>query len=130
MDLIEDILKTSKNIAVVGISDKPDRESYRVASYLKRVGYRIIPVNPSIEEVLGEMCYPTLHSIPETVDIVDIFRRLDQVRYVVEEAIEISARYIWMQDGLTDHIAAEMAFVAGIPIIMDNCIMREHRYRS
>ena len=130
MDLIDDILGTSKNIAVVGISDKPNRESYRVASYLKRVGYRIIPVNPSIEEVLGEVCYPTLRSITETVDIVDIFRRLDQIRYVVEEAIEISARYIWMQDGLIDHVAAEMASIASIPTIMDNCIMRENRYIS
>jgi len=129
VDLIDEILTMSKTIAVVGLSDNPNRDSHRVASYLKRVGYRIIPVNPTIDEVLGERCYPDLSSVPESVDMVDIFRRSDKVAPVVDEAIRKSAKYVWMQDGVADESAAERARAAGISVVMDNCTMREHRRR-
>ena len=129
MDLIDEILTTSRTIAVVGLSDNPSRDSHRVASYLKRAGYRIIPVNPTIDEVLGERCYPDLSSVPESVDMVDIFRRSDKVAPVVDEAIRKSAKYVWMQDGVVDESAAERARAAGIAVVMDNCTMREHRRR-
>ena len=129
MDLIDEILTMSKTIAVVGLSDNPNRDSHRVASYLKRVGYRIIPVNPTIDEVLGERCYPDLISVPDSVDMVDIFRRSDKVAPVVDEAIRKSAKYVWMQDGVADESAAERARAAGIAVVMDNCTMREHRRR-
>ena len=129
VDLIDEILTTSRTIAVVGLSDNPSRDSHRVASYLKRAGYRIIPVNPTIDEVLGERCYPDLSSVPESVDMVDIFRRSDKVAPVVDEAIRKSAKYVWMQDGVVDESAAERARAAGIAVVMDNCTMREHRRR-
>ena len=129
MDLIDEILTTSRTIAVVGLSDNPSRDSHRVSSYLKRAGYRIIPVNPTIDEVLGERCYPDLSSVPESVDMVDIFRRSDKVAPVVDEAIRKSAKYVWMQDGVVDESAAERARAAGIAVVMDNCTMREHRRR-
>ena len=129
MDLIDEILTTSRTIAVVGLSDNSSRDSHRVASYLKRAGYRIIPVNPTIDEVLGERCYPDLSSVPESVDMVDIFRRSDKVAPVVDEAIRKSAKYVWMQDGVVDESAAERARAAGIAVVMDNCTMREHRRR-
>ena len=129
VDLIDEILTMSKTIAVVGLSDNPNRDSHRVASYLKRVGYRIIPVNPTIDEVLGERCYPDLNSVPESVDMVDIFRRSDKVAPVVDEAIRKSVKYVWMQDGVADESAAERARAAGIAVVMDNCTMREHRRR-
>ena len=129
MELIDEILTTSRTIAVVGLSDNPSRDSHRVASYLKRAGYRIIPVNPTIDEVLGERCYPDLSSVPESVDMVDIFRRSDKVAPVVDEAIRKSAKYVWMQDGVVDESAAERARAAGIAVVMDNCTMREHRRR-
>ena len=129
VDLIDEILTMSRTIAVVGLSDNPNRDSHRVASYLKRVGYRIIPVNPTIDEVLGERCYPDLNSVPESVDMVDIFRRSDKVAPVVDEAIRKSVKYVWMQDGIADESAAERARAAGIAVVMDNCTMREHRRR-
>ena len=129
MDTIDEILTMSRTIAVVGLSDNPTRDSYRVASYLKRVGYRIIPVNPGVVEVLGERCYPDLTSVPEPVDMVDIFRRSDKVGPVVDEAIGRSVKCVWMQDGVVDESAAERARAAGITVVMDNCTMREHRRR-
>ena len=129
MDLIDEILTTSRTVAVVGLSDNPSRDSHRVASYLKRAGYRIIPVNPTLDEVLGERCYPDLSSVSESVDLVDIFRRSDKVAPVVDEAIRKSAKYVWMQDGVVDESAAERARAAGIAVVMDNCTMREHRRR-
>ena len=129
MDLIDEILTMSKTIAVVGLSDNPNRDSHRVSSYLKRVGYRIIPVNPAMDEVLGERCYPDLSSVPESVDMVDIFRRSDKVSPVVDEAILKRVKFIWMQDGVVDESAAERARAAGIAVVMDNCPMREHRRR-
>ncbi|HEU0021525.1 MAG TPA: CoA-binding protein [Dehalococcoidia bacterium] len=120
MDLVEEQLRNSKTIAVVGLSDNPERTSYRVARYLQDQGYRIIPVNPMISEVLGERSYPDLKSVPEPIDMVDIFRRSELVPPVVDEAIEVGARYIWMQDGVTHPEAAARAEAAGIPVVMDD----------
>lgn len=119
-DLVERQLKESKTIAVVGLSPNPERDSYRVALYLKEAGYRIIPVNPVIKEVLGEKSYPDLKSVPVPIDMVDVFRRSDLVGPVVEEAIKVGAKFIWMQDGVVNEEAAERARAVGIPVIMDN----------
>jgi len=122
-----EILNSSKTIAVVGLSPKPDRPSYRVASYLKEQGYRIIPVNTYASEILGETCYPDLRSIPEQVDVVDIFRRSERVPAVVEEAIEIGAKAVWMQEGVINEEAAAQAMEAGLLVVMDKCMLKEHR---
>jgi predicted CoA-binding protein len=120
MDLVEEQLRNSKTIAVVGLSDNPQRDSHRVAKYLQSQGYRIIPVNPMIQETLGEKSYPDLKSVPEPIDMVDIFRRSELVAPVVDEAIAVGARYIWMQDGVINQEAAAKAEAAGIPVIMDD----------
>ena len=120
MDLVEEQLRNSKTIAVVGLSDNPERASYGVAKYLQAQGYRIIPVNPMIEEVLGEKSYPDLMAVPDHIDMVDIFRRSELVAPVVEEAITIGAKYIWMQDGVIDQESADKAAEAGIPVVMDD----------
>ncbi len=119
-DIVERQLKESNTIAVVGLSPNTERDSNRVARYLKSVGYHIIPVNPMVDEVLGEKSYPDLKSIPDPIDMVDIFRRSDLVAPVVDEAIEVGAKFIWMQDGVVDEGSAEKARAAGIPVIMDN----------
>ena len=129
VDLVDEQLRNSKTIAVVGLSNNPDRDSHRVASYLQSQGYRIIPVNPVIEEALGEKSYPDLKSVPESIDMVDVFRRSDQVMPVVDEAIEVGARYIWMQDGVINEEAKAKAEAAGIPVIMNDCALRQHRRR-
>ena len=120
MDLVEEQLRNSRTIAVVGLSDNPERSSHRVAKYLQDQGYRIIPVNPMLEEVLGERCYPELKSVPEPIDMVDIFRRSELVAPVVDQAIEVKAKYIWMQDGVINQEAAAQAEAAGIPVVMDD----------
>ena len=120
MDLVEEQLRNSQTIAVVGLSDNPDRFSYRVAKYLQDQGYRIIPVNPMLEEVLGEKSYPDLSAVPEQIDMVDIFRRSELVASVVDQAIEVKAKYIWMQDGVVDQKSADKAVQAGIPVVMDD----------
>jgi predicted CoA-binding protein len=120
MELIEEQLRNSKTIAVVGLSDNPQRASHRVAKYLQSQGYRIIPVNPMIEETLGEKSYPDLKSVPEHIDMVDIFRRSELVPPVVDEAIDVGVKYIWMQDGVINQEAAAKAEAAGIPVIMDD----------
>lgn len=125
-DLITVILKSSKTIAVVGLSSKRHRPSYGVSEYMKSSGYRIIPVNPNETEVLGEKAYPRLEDVPVPVEIVDIFRRSDQVRPAVESAIQIGARTVWMQEGVIDEEAAELARKAGLRVVMDRCIMKEH----
>jgi uncharacterized protein len=123
---IRQLLETSKTIAVVGLSDKPDRESYRVAEYLQGQGYRIIPVNPTVDEVLGEKSYPSVSAIPEPVDIVDVFRRPDAVGPVVEDAIAAGAKAVWMQLGIVNEEAAEAAEAAGLQVVMDRCTKIEH----
>ena len=120
MDLVEEQLLNSKTIAVVGLSDNPDRPSYGVTRYMQEQGYRIIPVNPMIEEVLGEKSYPDLKSVPVPIDMVDIFRRSELVAPVVDEAIEVGAKYIWMQDGVINEEAAAKAEAAGIPVLMND----------
>ena len=120
MDLVEEQLRNSKTIAVVGLSDNPERPSFGVSRYMQSQGYRIIPVNPMIEEALGEKSYPDLKSIPESIDMVDIFRRSELVGPVVDEAIEVGAKYIWMQDGVINEEAAAKAEAAGIPVIMND----------
>ena len=121
-----EILNSSKTIAVVGLSPKPDRPSYRVASYLKEQGYRIIPANTYASEILGETCYPDLRSIPEQVDVVDIFRRSEGVPAIVEEAIEKEAKAVWMQEGVINEEAAARAREAGLLVVMDRCMLKEH----
>ena len=128
-DLIDRILGESKTVAVVGLSPDPARDSHRVARYMQEAGYRIIPVNPMVNEVLGQKSYPDLKSVPEHIDVVDIFRRSEHVLPIVEEAIGSGSGYIWMQDGVINEEAAEKARHAGIPVVMDNCMMREHRRR-
>ena len=120
MDLIDELLSDSSTIAVVGLSPKPDRPSHYVAKYLQEQGYRVIPVNPLIDEVLGEKSYPDLKSVPEPIDMVDIFRRSELVGPVVDDAIEVGARYVWMQDGIQDEDAAARARAAGISVVMNN----------
>jgi uncharacterized protein len=127
MNRISELLHTSRTIAVVGLSGKRYRPSYGVAEYLKRVGYRIIPVNPQETEVLGERAYPDLDSIPEPVDIVDIFRRSEFVPEIVEAAIRIGAKVIWMQEDVSHEAAAARAEEAGLAVVMDRCILKDHR---
>ena len=127
MNRISELLHSSRTIAVVGLSGKRYRPSYGVAEYLKRVGYRIIPVNPQETEVLGERAYPDLDSIPEPVDIVDIFRRSEFVPEIVEAAIRIGAKVIWMQEDVHHEVAAARAEEAGLAVVMDRCILKDHR---
>ncbi len=126
-DDVQRILKQTKIIAVVGLSDKPDRDSYQIASYLQQQGYRIIPVNPRINEVLGEKAYPSLRDVPDPVDVVDIFRRSEDVSPIVEDAIAIGAKVVWMQAGIVNEEAAARAEAAGLAVIMDACMRSAHR---
>jgi predicted CoA-binding protein len=123
----EKILNSSRTIAVVGLSSKPDQPSYRVASYLKEQGYKMIPVNPAEKEILGERCYPDLASIPESIDVVGIFRRSEKVPPIVEEAIRIGANAVWMQEGVINEEAAARARKAGLMVVMDKCMRKEHQ---
>jgi uncharacterized protein len=124
---IAELLQTSRTIAVVGLSHKRYRPSYGVSEYMQRNGYRIIPVNPHETTVLGEKGYASLEAIPERVDIVDIFRRAEFVPEIVEAAIRIGARAVWMQEGIVHEAAAERARAAGLEVVMDRCILKEHR---
>ncbi len=121
------ILRDSKVIAVVGLSDKPDRPSHHVAEYMQRAGYRIIPVNPAIKEALGEKAYASLKDVPEKIDIVDIFRKPDAVPEIVGEAIAAGAKAVWMQEGVVHNAAADTARAAGLSVVMDRCLLKEHR---
>jgi len=127
MNRPNDILRSAHTIAVVGLSSKRWRPSYGVAEYMKRSGYRIIPVNPRETEVLGEKCYPDLDSVPDPVDIVDIFRRPEFVPEIVEAAIRKGAKAVWMQEGVVHEEAAETARAAGLTVVMDRCILKDHR---
>lgn len=126
---IPELLSNSKTIAVVGLSSDPFRPSYGVTEYMQQAGYRIIPVNPKETEILGEKAYAKLSDIPFPVDIVNIFRRPVDVPPVVDEAIRMGAKSIWMQSGITHPEAAERAAAAGLTVVMDRCIMIEHRRR-
>jgi predicted CoA-binding protein len=127
---ITELLNTAKTIAVVGLTDSPLRPSYGVSHYMRARGYRIIPVNPNIKEWEGEKAYPSLLEIPEKVDLVNIFRRSEAVPEVVEHAIQIKAPAIWMQEGVVHEESAEKARQAGIFVVMDLCILKEHRRRE
>lgn len=128
-DPIQELLRRSRVIAVVGLSSKPHRPSHGVARYLQKAGYRIIPVNPNEQEVLGEKSYSRLEDVPVKVDIVDIFRRSEYVLPVVNGAIAIGARMVWMQEGVTHEEAAERARAAGLEVVMDRCLLKEHARR-
>lgn len=128
-DQISEVLNTAKTIAVVGLSSSPIRPSYGVAAYLQTNGYRIIPVNPSINGALGEKALPALSEVKEKVDIVNIFRRPEFVMEVVEQAIALKVPCIWMQEEVVHEEAAEKARKAGIMVVMDKCILKEHRKR-
>lgn len=125
-DTIRRLLHSVRTIAIVGLSDKSERASNFVGSYLKSEGYKIVPVNPLKEEILGEKCYPDLKSIPFPVDIVDIFRRPDECVKIVQEAIDIKAKAAWMQLGIVNRDAAKLAYDHQMPVIMDRCIKMEH----
>ncbi len=128
-DAIRELLESSKVIAVVGLSSRTSRPSYGVSRYMQCAGYRIIPVNPGETQILGERCYARLEDIPERVDIVNIFRRPTAVPEIVESAIRIGVRAIWMQEGVVNEAAAERARQAGLIVIMDRCIFRDHHER-
>lgn len=128
-DPITDLLKKAKTIAVVGLSDSPFRASHGVSAYMQAQGYKIVPVNPTIESALGEDSYKSLREVKEKIDIVDIFRRSEFVPEVVDQAIELKVPVIWMQEGVIHEQAAEKARQAGITVIMDKCILKEHRKR-
>jgi uncharacterized protein len=127
MSNIASVLRSARTIAVIGLSSKRYRPSHGVAEYMQSAGYRIIPVNPFETEVLGEQAYPELDRVPGTVDIVDIFRRSEFVPEIVEAAIRIGARAIWMQEGVVHEEAAAKARAAGLEVVMDRCILKEHR---
>ncbi len=124
---ISRILKEYHNIAVVGMSPKESRPSNQVAAYLIAAGYHVIPVNPGQREILGLTCYPDLLAIPEPVEIVDIFRRAEEVGPVVEQAVKIGAKVIWMQEGIVNEAAAAVARKAGLKVIMDRCLKVDHQ---
>lgn len=128
-DPLTDLLKRAKTIAVVGLSDSPLRPSHGVSAYMQTQGYRIIPVNPQVKEVLGERAYASLLEVPGKIDLVNIFRRPEFVGEVVEQAIRLKVPAIWMQEQVINEEAAEKARQAGIFVIMDRCILKEHRAR-
>ena len=120
------ILDSSQTIAVVGMSDKVHRPSYFVGKYLLDHGYTVIPVNPMIDEVLGQKSYASLHDIPVPVDMVDCFRRSDQMEELADAAIKLNAKVLWMQLGVVNNVACDMALAAGLEVVMDRCIKIEH----
>lgn len=127
MDPISKILDEAETIAVVGLSSNPARPSYDVARYLQRSGYRIIPVNPHETQVLGEVAYPDLLSVPEPVDIVDIFRRPEFVPEIVQQAVAVGAKVVWMQPGTENYDAADMAEAAGLKTVVGMCLRVQHK---
>ncbi len=127
-DVVDRIL-AMKTIAVVGCSPKPDRPGHYVAAYLQERGYRVVPVNPGHEELLGQTCYPSLSAIPFPVDVVDVFRNPEVVGPVIDEAIKIKAKALWLQDGITHPAGEERARKAGLLVVSDDCLLRQHRRR-
>lgn len=129
MDEIQDILNRCRTIAVVGLSSKRFRPSYGVSEYMQKSGYRIIPVNPDEKEVLGEKSYARLEDVPEKIDMVNIFRRSQFVSEIVDSAIRLGAQAVWMQEGVADEASAARARAAGLKVVMDKCVLKEHRKR-
>ena len=124
------ILNEYRTVAIVGLSPDPSRPSHRVAKYLDRHGFRVIPVNPDAQEILGKRSYPDMSSVPEPIEIVDIFRRSEEVVPIVDEAIKIGAKVVWMQEGVINEKAASMARDAGLLVVMDRCMFKEHQRLS
>ncbi len=129
-EVIERILEGAKTVAVVGLSDKPERPSHEVGRYLQEKGYRVIPVNPMVTGVLGEKSYGSLKEIPEKVDLVDVFRKSESIPGIAEEAIQVGAKYFWMQEGVVNEQARERLAAAGIPVVMDLCVKKELAKRA
>jgi hypothetical protein len=125
-EAVRTILNQYKTIAIVGLSPKPERDSHKVARYLKEQGYAIVPVNPGQKEILGALSYPNLKAIPFPVDIVDVFRRPEAIPPIVDDAIEMGAKVVWMQLGIANNRAAEKAREAGLQVVMSKCIKIEH----
>jgi predicted CoA-binding protein len=125
--VLKEILLSAKTVASVGLSSNPEKESYGVASYLKDQGYRIIPVNPTADEILGEKAYPDLSSLPGKIDVVQVFRRSEDVPPVVDEAIKAGAKVVWMQEGIVNEEAAQKARAAGLQVVMNACMRAAHR---
>ncbi len=123
---IKAILQDYKVVAVVGLSSKPERPSFRVAHYLKEHGYQIVPVNPGQKEILGEKCYPTLKEIPFPIEVVDIFRNVEAIPAIVDDAIAVGAKVVWMQQGLVEPNSAQKAKEAGLQVVMDRCMKVDH----
>ena len=124
---MKDILLSARTIASVGLSSNQERESFWIVSYLKEQGYRIIPVNPTATEILGEKAYPDLSSVPEKIDVVQVFRKPEDVPPVVDEAIKVGAKVVWMQEGISHAEAAANARAAGLQVVMDACMRATHR---
>ena len=125
--MLKDILVSAKTIASVGLSSNPGKESFWIVKYLKDQGYRIIPVNPTAEEILGEKVYPDLESVPEKIDVVQVFRKPEDVPLVVDSAINAGAKVVWMQEGIVNEEAAQKAREAGLQVVMDACMRVSHR---
>ena len=124
---LREILLSAKTIASVGLSSNQGKESFWIASYLKEQGYRVIPVNPTADEILGEKSYPDLQSVPEKIDVVQIFRKPEDVPPVVDDAIQVGAKVVWMQEGIVNYEAAQKAEEAGLQVVMDACMRSTHR---
>ena len=125
-DMVEALLRDCRTIAVVGLSSNPARPSYRVAAYMQQQGKVIIPVNPHETNVLGEVAYPSLSAVPGSIDLVNVFRRSEEAGAVVDEAIRIKAKGVWLQEGVIDEVAAARARQAGLQVVMDRCWLKEH----
>lgn len=125
--MMKDILLSTKTIASVGLSSNTQKESYWIVSYLKDQGYRVIPINPTADEILGEKAYPDLESVPESIDVVQVFRRPEDVPPVVDSAIKVGAKVVWMQEGIVNEEAAQKARQAGLQVVMDACMRATHR---
>ena len=125
--LMKEILLSAKTIASVGLSSNPEKESFWIVKYLQDQGYRIIPVNPTVDEILGEKAYPDLESVPEKIDVVQVFRKPEDVPPVVDSAIKVGARVVWMQEGIVHKAAAQKAREAGLQVVMDACMRVTHR---
>jgi hypothetical protein len=126
LEAIKAILQNYKVVAVVGLSPKPERPSFQVAHYLKEHGYRIVPVNPGQKEILGEKCYPNLKEIPFPIEVVDIFRNVEAIPAIVDEAITVGAKVVWMQQGLVEPASAQKAREADLQVVMDRCMKVDH----
>ena len=125
--MMKDILLSAKTIASVGLSSNQEKESYWIVSYLKDQGYGIIPVNPTADEILGEKAFPDLESVPEKIDVVQVFRKPEDVPPVVDSAIKVGAKVVWMQEGIVHEEAAQKAREAGLQVVMDACMRVTHR---